>query len=52
MIEALRFVKRHVPAPEFGPNTEREIKILQYSDGYEWRDVPLVDDAETNKENK
>jgi len=47
----LRFVKRYVPAPEYGKNTSKETKVLQWRDMNggvrQWIDVPLVDEDET-----
>lgn len=51
----LRFVRREVPAPEYGPNIVKAIRVLQqwwededsnWLDPVgEWRDVPLEGDA-------
>ena len=46
---SLRFVWRYVPAPQYGPNISQKTRVLQQlfetSQGREWRDVPLVEDA-------
>ena len=52
----LRFVRREVPAPEYGPNIVKAIRVLQqwwepeyheFNAGKtgEWRDVPLEEEA-------
>ena len=51
----LRFVRREVPAPEYGPNIVKAIRVLQQwwepdsgdlaGVGPEWRDVPLEEEA-------
>lgn len=43
----LRFVKRHVPAPEYGENISKPVKILQFmpENSNKWFDVPLVEEA-------
>ena len=55
----LRFVKRIVPAPEYGPNIVKAIRVLQQwwtagpldalsvqlGTNGEWRDVPLEEEA-------
>lgn len=49
----LRFVRREVPAPEYGPNIVKAIRVLQqwWEPHYpgsavegEWRDVPLEEE--------
>jgi len=55
MTMELRFIERQVPAPEYGENITKPVKILQYRSqclcindggqymGYtDWQDVPLV----------
>jgi len=43
-IKGLRFVERYVPAPHIGKDMSMGVQILQFFDGTEWVDVPLVNE--------
>lgn len=50
MITDLRFIERMEPYPVPAQRGMRLVRILQYYDGHNWFDVPMVREAEEDQD--